>query len=526
MLGDFPVPGGFYFSEAAGGDPAAGFTITNAGGIGFWSSFQQFGGVAGLGFPSTRRFVWNGFVQQATQKSILQWNPATGRSDVVNTFDVLSQRGFDPWLQATKQIPPAFDNAADAGKTWEQVVARHQAELDWNPAIKARYFADPDPLGHFGLPQSYADEGNVLVVRSQRAVFQQWKQAEPWARAGEVTIANAGDIVKEAGILPVEATTPERARDVVVAPLGPTLTLSPEQVASIRTAAGAALPGLVRIIADLGNGDATLGSGAVIDPSGVILTNAHVVEGGERFAVTLSDGRTVQAGLLGEDPLADIALLRIQAPGLRAIPRGSAATVQPGSLLVAVGYSNYFPVPPAIRVGQANGIMQGALRLSYIKSNLFILPGDSGGPLVNLQGQMVGIDTAIRLGRGASDFTGFAISLDSALPLVDQMLAAGGSPGRPSLGLVAVPMSPDIASQLGLPNVAGVLVGSVAPGSPAALAGIEPGDIVTAVDGVAVDSFGSVDTIVSRRRAGDSLRLTVVDPTGTTHLVAVTLAAK
>lgn len=526
VLGEFPVPDGFYFSEAAGTDPASGFTITNAGGIGFWAAFQQLGGVNGIGYPASRRFLWNGFVAQATQKSILQWNPAKGQSDVVNTFDALSQRGLDPWLRATKQIPPAFDNAADAGKPWPQVVARHQAELDWNPAIKARYFADPDPLAHFGLPQSYADEGNVLVVRCQRAVFQQWKQAVPWANAGDVTIANAGDIVKEAGLLPAQATTPERAQDIVVAPLGPTLALSPDQVTAVHTAAGAALPALVRIVSDLGDGDAVLGSGAVIDPAGVILTNAHVVDGGEQFAVTLSDGRTVPAGLMAEDSLADIALLRIQAPGLHAIARGSAATVQPGSLLVAVGYSDYFPAPPTIRVGQARGTLQDALRLSYIKSNVFILPGDSGGPLVNLQGQMIGIDTAIHLGRNAtSDFTGYSISVDSALPLVDQMLAASGSPGRPNLGIVVVPMSADIAAQLGLPNVTGLLIASVAPGSPAARVGLEPGDIVTAMDGVKVDSYGTIDTILSRHRAGDAVRLSVVDPAGASRDVAVTLPA-
>ena len=158
----------------------------------------------------------------------------------------------------------------------------------------------------------------MLVVRCQRAVFQQWKQAVPWARAGDVTVANAGDIVKERASSPRKRRRPS-ARRTSSSPLGPTLVLTADQVASVRTAAGAVLPALVRIVSDLGDGDAVLGSGAVIDPSGIILTNAHVVDGGEQFAVTLSDGRTVQADLLAEDALADIALLRIHAAGLHAI---------------------------------------------------------------------------------------------------------------------------------------------------------------------------------------------------------------
>lgn len=175
VLADFPVPNGYYFSQAAGGDPARGYTITNDGGIAFFDAFLRLGGVDAVGYPSTGRFTWMGFTDQATQKLILQWNPAAGRTDIVNTFDVMEQLGLDPQLLARRQTPPVFDNSADKSLSWPRVVARHQDELNWDAAIKARYFADPDPIAHFGLPQSYGDEGNVLVVRCQRAVFQQWK---------------------------------------------------------------------------------------------------------------------------------------------------------------------------------------------------------------------------------------------------------------------------------------------------------------------------------------------------------------
>jgi S1-C subfamily serine protease len=529
-LTDFPVPNGYYFTQAGGGAPDSGFSITNDGGIGFWDAFQQLGGANGIGYPSSQRFVWNGFVAQATQKAILQWNPQRGQADLVNTFDLLAQRGLDPWLQSQKQTPPSFDNAADSGKSWNQVVARHLAELDWNAAIKARYFADSDPINHFGLPQAYADEGNVLVIRCQRAVFQQWKRDVPWANAGDVTIANGGDLAKEANLLPAAATVPEPASNVIVAPLGPTLALSKDQINAVHAAATTMMPSLVRVISDLGGGEASLGSGIIIDQSGIILTNSHVVEGALQTVVTLSDGRTLPARIIGQDPLADVAVLSVNATGLRAAARGSSTGLQPGTFVVALGFSDFFPAPPTVRVGQFSGYVQDQLqstRINYIRSNVFILPGDSGGPLINLQGQVVGVDTAIDVSeRGPLRITGFSLGIDSVLPVANQIIATGKSPQRPYLGVVPVPMTPDVARQSGIPFHAGLLLAAVSLGSPAARAGMVAGDVMISVDDTAIASITDLEQIIAGHQVGDTINVTLVAPSGVTRTVPVTLAAR
>ena len=209
---DFPVPGGWFFTQASGrSDAKWGYRITDDGGIRFWSEFQRLGGVPAVGYPASGRFQGDGFILQATQKFILQWRPEADEAWFLNIFDIMHDAGLDGWLLAVRQVPPPESTALDAGLSWEQVLARHWAMLDRNPAIQALYWNDPDPVNHFGLPMAYADLGNVLVLRAQRAVFQQWKQDTPWARAGQITIANGGDVAKEAGLLPTEVIAPERS---------------------------------------------------------------------------------------------------------------------------------------------------------------------------------------------------------------------------------------------------------------------------------------------------------------------------
>lgn len=210
-VGDFPIPGGHWYSEAngTGGAVAAGFPVIDTATIKLWSAFQRLGGVPVLGYPVSLPFPMDGFVVQGFQKALLQWQPETGGVSFVNVFDLLHSAGKDDWLRSVRQIPPPASTVGDAGKTWPQIVAAHQALLDANPALKAAYFADPDPLSHYGLPMTGpVDEGDVVVVRCQRAALQQWKQNVPWAKAGQVTVANGGDIAKEAGLVPAAAAQP------------------------------------------------------------------------------------------------------------------------------------------------------------------------------------------------------------------------------------------------------------------------------------------------------------------------------
>jgi len=208
---DFDIPNGHFFKQAngMGGAGSAGYSVLDDAEARFWSEFKRLGGVPTVGYPVSRRFLWDGFICQAFQKVIFQWRPEIGQVYFVNVFDRLSQAGLDAWLDSVRQTPPSFDNSPDSGLTWDRVVQRHLGLLDSNSTIKASYMADSNPILHYGLPMSYKDYGNVFVVRAQRAVFQQWKEDVPWAKAGEVVVANGGDVAKEAGVLPAQAVTPE-----------------------------------------------------------------------------------------------------------------------------------------------------------------------------------------------------------------------------------------------------------------------------------------------------------------------------
>ncbi|MBI3980199.1 MAG: hypothetical protein HY331_18645 [Chloroflexi bacterium] len=207
---DYQIANGHFYTQAngQGGAGGTGYGITNDGGIPFYNEFRRLGSVSALGYPASRRFTWDGFTVQVTQRAVLQWQPGRGLF-FVNVFDRLHDLGKDAWLEATRATPPPFDTQPDSGLAWEQVKTRHWAFLDQSAAIKEAYWDDSDPLSRYGLPMSYKDYGNVFVVRAQRAVFQQWKEDVPWAKKGQVTIALGGDIAKELGIFPAEAITPE-----------------------------------------------------------------------------------------------------------------------------------------------------------------------------------------------------------------------------------------------------------------------------------------------------------------------------
>lgn len=209
---DYSISDGRFFTQANGsplGKSPYGYSITDEAGVPFWSEFQRLGGANVLGYPVSRRFFMDGFVSQATQKFIFQWRPDQRQVWFVNVFDVLYERKKDDWLFGVRQTPRHPGSAADAGLTWDAIQQRHWRILDGDPKIKTVFEADKDPLSHYGLPISLADMGNSVVLRAQRAVFQRWKENVPWAKAGEVTVANGGDIAKEIGLLPIEATVLE-----------------------------------------------------------------------------------------------------------------------------------------------------------------------------------------------------------------------------------------------------------------------------------------------------------------------------
>ncbi|MGB0389052.1 MAG: hypothetical protein ACPGWR_29875 [Ardenticatenaceae bacterium] len=205
---DFAIPNGHFYTQTTNGE--GGFAVVDDGEARFWAEFQRLGGLQTVGYPISRRYVYDGFVTQAFQKLLLQWRPDVEQAWPVNVFDELSDNGFNDQLFSIRQTPYPLIDFDPPNATWEEVVAARQGLLDDNSAIRDRYFSVADPLNVFGLPTSgVEDMGNHYAVRTQRAVFQQWKEDVPWAFAGEVTIANGGDIAKEMGWLSGSALDPE-----------------------------------------------------------------------------------------------------------------------------------------------------------------------------------------------------------------------------------------------------------------------------------------------------------------------------
>lgn len=217
---DWDVAGGHVFTQTSG-SPALGFTVSDEGGVLFWAAFQQLGGVNAVGYPISKRFEHGGFVTQAMQKAVFQWRPDTKSVAFVNVFDDLSAAGKDNFLNSARATPKPAPFPAEAGKSFDEVVRIRQSALEARPAIKVAYFAASDPMLLYGLPTSQiTDMGNHFAIRLQRAVIQEWKQDVPWAQAGQTTVANGGDIAKEAGLWPAPALVPGEvsARGVVPPP--------------------------------------------------------------------------------------------------------------------------------------------------------------------------------------------------------------------------------------------------------------------------------------------------------------------
>jgi len=217
---DFPIPSGHFYSQAngRGGAGGTGYAIIDAFQnlppfgrtfVPFDSAFRQFGGVPIVGFPASRVTIFPDFPIQVGQKLVLQDQPGRGVF-VLNTFDILHDRGFDAFLDSVRDVPPPFSTAPDAQlPNFAAVIARHQTFLNSDPAIRAAYFGVHDPLTAFGLPMGFKDYGNVFVIRSQRSAFQHWRVDVGPNKAGSVTIVNGGDIGKEVGLFPAPAVVPE-----------------------------------------------------------------------------------------------------------------------------------------------------------------------------------------------------------------------------------------------------------------------------------------------------------------------------
>lgn len=221
-----------FFTETGGG--RGGYPVCDDADARFRSAFDRWG-LQRIGYPISQRYVRDGFLTQAFQKAIMQWRPESGTVSLVNIFDDLHVDGYDRQLVERRQTPYPLPADWDGNRSWAETVRARQALLDARPALQRAYFASDDPLTFFGLPTSAVqDMGNHFAVRLQRAVLQEWKEPVPWARAGEVTIANGGDIAKELGGLPVAALAPSAGSPVASQPPSRSAPSAPAAPARVR----------------------------------------------------------------------------------------------------------------------------------------------------------------------------------------------------------------------------------------------------------------------------------------------------
>jgi serine protease DegQ len=253
----------------------------------------------------------------------------------------------------------------------------------------------------------------------------------------------------------------------------------------------------------------SVGSGVIIDADkGYVLTNHHVVQNADAIEVTLQDRRRVEAKLLGSDAGTDIALLQVDAANLHAIPLSDSDTLRVGDFVAAIG--NPFGIGQTVTTGIVSALDRSGISEEgyeeFIQTDASINPGNSGGALVDYNGELVGINSAIIAPSGGNVGIGFAVPVNMAMSIVGQ-LAEYGEVQRGRLGVAIQDVTPDLAQALELEVQSGAVVSSVEPGSPAAEAGIEAGDIIVEVDGRSIESSTELRNIIGLTRAGEPVEI-------------------
>ncbi|MEY2873012.1 MAG: hypothetical protein RLZZ373_383 [Pseudomonadota bacterium] len=275
---------------------------------------------------------------------------------------------------------------------------------------------------------------------------------------------------------------------------------------------------------DEGEGDSAprgVGSGFIVAADGLVMTNAHVVDGADEVVVRLTDKREFKARVVGADKRTDVAVLKIEATGLPTVRFGDVGRLRVGEWVIAIG--SPFDLDNTVTAGivSAKARDTGDL-VPFIQTDVAINPGNSGGPLINMRGEVVGINSQIYSRSGGYMGISFAIPIDEATRVADQ-LKNGGRVVRGRIGVQIGEVTKDVAESLGLPKAAGALVRSVEPGGPAEKAGLEAGDIVTRFDGKPVDKWSDLPRLVGNTKPGTKSTLQVLRR-GATRDLAVTVA--
>ena len=255
-----------------------------------------------------------------------------------------------------------------------------------------------------------------------------------------------------------------------------------------------------------------LGSGVIVSGEGYVLTNHHVVDGAEEIKVEMNDKRSYAARLVGSDQPSDLAVLKVDEPDLPVLPMGDSDRARVGDVVLAIGSPLGLDQTVTAGIisakGRSTGISDGSFE-DFIQTDASINQGNSGGALINAAGELVGINSQILSPTGGNIGIGFAIPVNMAKNVMDQLVQTGRV-RRGSLGIIIRSVTPDIAASMGLQDVRGALVHAVGNGSPAERAGLKPGDVITAFNGAPVTDTNSLRNAVARSQPGTEVTLTII----------------
>ncbi len=316
------------------------------------------------------------------------------------------------------------------------------------------------------------------------------------------------------------------AASAVAPPAPPT---APSAAPSVSLAVGRVGPAVVTIVNHLGsqaspfNGGAqtATGSGVIVSDKGYIVTNNHVVEGTSSLEVIFANGNRSAATLVGSDPFADIAVVKVDSLVPSVATWGDSKTLAPGDTVIAIGsplgdFTNTVTAGIVSATGRSLDASPGYRIENLIQTDAAINHGNSGGPLVNLEGEIVGINTLVVRGSGMGDAAeglGFAIESDNARAVADAIIATGAYP-RPYMGVQWEWVTPETAASNGLPSFYGAYLTEVVEGGPAARAGLHSGDILTSLDGTAFDADHLFLNMLLKHTAGDQVTFGVYRNSG------------
>jgi len=255
-----------------------------------------------------------------------------------------------------------------------------------------------------------------------------------------------------------------------------------------------------------------IGSGVIVNADGYILTNYHVIDGAAGIKVDLNDSRTLDAKVVGSDKPSDLAVLKVSASNLPVLPLGDSDRVRVGDVVLAIG--NPLGIGQTVTMGiisakgRQTGLSNGSFE-DFLQTDAPINQGNSGGALINTSGELVGINSQILSPSGGSIGLGFAIPSSMARTVMDQLIKTG-KVRRGQLGIVVQKVSTDIAASLGMKDAKGVIISQIQPGSAAERGGLKQGDVITALNGVAIDSTNTFRNQVAATAPGSDVKLTIL----------------